>query len=58
MKRIRNAVFAGMTGCLLAVCGIAGAGEIQDEQQIFDQVASKLDKGGTYFSVQNNKYYY
>jgi len=34
----------------------AHAGDKKDDRKLFDKVSSKLEKGGSYFNFQNNKY--
>jgi prepilin-type processing-associated H-X9-DG protein len=44
---------------IFAVCCLnlsVNAGDKQDDDKLFDKVSSKLDKGGSYFNYQNNKY--
>ena len=58
MGRTGRSVCAVLMGCIFAGSGMVNAGDIQDEQQVFEQVSSKLDKGGINFLIQNNKYTY
>ena len=34
----------------------ARAGDKKDDKELFDRVSSKLEKGGSYFNIQSNKY--
>ena len=55
-----NRIFAAfMAGVLSLTTGFSVLAEKpQTDKEIFDIVSSKLDKGGSYYSIQNTKYLY
>ncbi|MCK4983505.1 MAG: hypothetical protein KAS17_11310, partial [Victivallaceae bacterium] len=52
--RFLNAVLAVIT--VVCFSFSAQAGDKKDDRKLFDKISSKLEKGGSYFNFQNNKY--
>ena len=57
VKRHLFAFLAAISVCSTAFCANPAKTE-KTEKEIFDIVSAKLDKGGPYYSIQNNKYFY
>ena len=48
-----------MAAAVLFLTGfVAAAEKTQSDEEIFNAVSARLDKGGSYYSIQNNKYLY
>ncbi|MDD5698828.1 MAG: DUF1559 domain-containing protein [Victivallaceae bacterium] len=59
MTALKSSVAAGFVAAVMfTALNAAGQVAAQQEKQVFDRVTAKLDRGGTYYSFQNNKYFY
>ena len=57
VKRHLFAFITAISVCSTAFCSTPAKTE-KTEKEIFDIVSAKLDKGGPYYTIQNNKYFY
>ena len=57
VKRHLFAFITAISVCSTAFCSTHAKTE-KTEKEIFDIVSAKLDKGGPYYTIQNNKYFY